>query len=355
MLEFSTGKRDHWMRCGRRNSPCAAVAASMLTGSFLLVIISSWTSAFVIGHPFGTCPRSSAGLPQSRIIRQFFQGEKIVKGAPPLPASRMIPSELEEEYNGESATKYPRQEQGFASSLNVQIYPHPALRRKNVEVTVFDENLKEFVKGMLKRMKQGNGCGMSAPHVGVNLRIIVMNVDKAVLALDPLNPDRKFGNMIFINPKIEGYSDQFEYSLEDSFATMEIAGEVKRSKKVFVSALDLDGKPIKYKLDQWFMARVFQSMYDQLDGVMFIDRLEPEAQEDVKPRLDEMLEIYLSKFDALYEALELKRGTPANEVKKVYRKLVLQYHPDKNLSDEDILKFKGMQKAYKALAEKLGI
>lgn len=342
------------MQCGRRNSP-GAVPAAMLSVSLLLVMISSWTSAFIIGKPFGTWPRSPIALPQSRIIRQFFQGEQIVKGAPPLPKSLMKPSEMEDEYNGESATKYPRQEQGFASSLNVQIYPHPAMRRKNVEVTEFDDNLRDFVKGMLKRMKQGNGCGMAAPHVGVNLRIIVMNVDKAVLALDPLNPDKKFGNMIFINPKIVGHSDQFEYNVEDSFATMEVSGEIQRSKKIFVSAQDLDGKPIKYKLDQWFMARVFQSMYDQLDGVMMIDRMEPEQLQEVQPRLDEMLEIYLNKYDALYEAIELKRGTPADEVKKVYRKLVLKYHPDKNPSEDDIKKFKSMQKAYKVLAEKLGI
>lgn len=342
------------MQCDRRNNP-AAVPAAMLTGSLLLVMISSWTSAFVIGQPFGTWPRSSTTLPQSRITRQFFQGEKIVKGPPALPVSSVRPSEMEEEYNGEPATKYPRQEQGFSNSLNVQIYPHPALRRKNVEVTEFDDNLKDFVKGLLKRMKQGEGCGMAAPHVGVNLRIIVMNVDKAVMALDPLNPDRKFGNLVFINPKIEGHSDQFEDNVEDCFATMEIRGIVSRSKKIFLSAVDLDGKPFKYKLDQWFMARVFQSMYDQLDGAMFIDRIDPQSLEDVKPRLDEMLDLYLSKWDDLYEALELKRGTPADEVKKTYRKMVLQYHPDKNPSEEDLLKFKGMQKAYKVLAEKLGI
>lgn len=318
-------------------------------------MISSWTSAFVIGNPFGTWPRSSGALPQSRIIRQFFQGEKILKGPPPLPASCVRPSEMEDEYNSESATKYPRQEQGFASSLNVQIYPHPALRRKNVEVTEFDDNLKDFVKGMLKRMKQGDGCGMAAPNVGVNLRIIVMNVDKAVLALDPLDPDRKFGNMVFINPKIEGHSDQFEYNVEDSFATMEVQGSISRSKKIFVSAVDRDGKPFKYKMDGWFMARVFQLMYDQLEGVMFIDRMDTESLQEAKPRLDEMLEIYVNKYDALYKALELERGTPADEVKKVYRKMVLQYHPDKSPSEEDILKFKGMQKAYKVLAEKLGI
>ena len=35
-----------------------------------------------------------------------------------------------------------------------------------------------------------------------------------------------------------------------------------------------------------------------------------------------------------YKILEIKKNAKDNEIKKAYRKLTLQYHPDKNQGDE---------------------
>mmetsp|Transcript_8270 Transcript_8270/g.11457 ORF Transcript_8270/g.11457 Transcript_8270/m.11457 type:complete len:87 (+) Transcript_8270:1-261(+) len=36
-----------------------------------------------------------------------------------------------------------------------------------------------------------------------------------------------------------------------------------------------------------------------------------------------------------YKILELKKNAKAADIKKAYRKLTLQYHPDRNAGDED--------------------
>src|SRR6266700_3348935 len=54
----------------------------------------------------------------------------------------------------------------------------------------------------------------------------------------------------------------------------------------------------------------------------------------------------------LYDTLGVKKGASADEIKKAYRKLAAQYHPDKNPGDEAAEeKFKEVQNAYDTLSD----
>jgi molecular chaperone DnaJ len=54
----------------------------------------------------------------------------------------------------------------------------------------------------------------------------------------------------------------------------------------------------------------------------------------------------------LYDTLGVKKGAPADEIKKAYRKLAAQYHPDKNPGDAAAEeKFKEVQNAYDVLSD----
>ena len=53
-----------------------------------------------------------------------------------------------------------------------------------------------------------------------------------------------------------------------------------------------------------------------------------------------------------YKILELKRNATPAEIKKAYRRLTLQYHPDKNPDDKEALeKFHDVAAAYEALSD----
>src|SRR3954449_10775675 len=54
----------------------------------------------------------------------------------------------------------------------------------------------------------------------------------------------------------------------------------------------------------------------------------------------------------LYDTLGVKKGASADEIKKAYRKLAAQYHPDKNPGDATAEeKFKEVQNAYDVLSD----
>ena len=54
-----------------------------------------------------------------------------------------------------------------------------------------------------------------------------------------------------------------------------------------------------------------------------------------------------------YETLGVSRNASESDIKKAYRKLTMQYHPDRNLDnpEEAAEKFKEIQKAYDILSD----
>ena len=61
--------------------------------------------------------------------------------------------------------------------LPIYIYGHPVLRADNVTVTPDFPNLTELITNMKETMYHTQGIGIAAPQVGVNARIVYIDVD----------------------------------------------------------------------------------------------------------------------------------------------------------------------------------
>lgn len=59
----------------------------------------------------------------------------------------------------------------------------------------------------------------------------------------------------------------------------------------------------------------------------------------------------MSSDTKLYDILGLKKNATLDEIKKAYKKLALQYHPDRNPSPEAQDKFKEINNAYETLSD----
>ena len=136
-----------------------------------------------------------------------------------------------------------------------------SLRIKSIPTLITDE-VRDLVSNMKETMLAENGIGLSAPQVGVNLRVIVIQLMSAGKLVGPVQE--------MINPVITSYSDD---SMEYEEGCLSIPGEyirINRPRSIHVKFQTLSGK---YK--KWFLkgleARIVQHEIDHLDGVLMTD------------------------------------------------------------------------------------
>lgn len=157
-------------------------------------------------------------------------------------------------------------------ALKVVRIGHPALRAKSVPVTHEELATKRFQNWLDKLadiVVKERGAGIAAPQVGVNKRVIVVYVDPK----NPRYPGRPFFPLtIIINPKVVSKSKEIKEDWEGDLSS-NLRALVPRAKKCVVSGWDRTGKPIEFKLNKDFHARVFQHEIDHLDGVFLLDRV----------------------------------------------------------------------------------
>ena len=145
--------------------------------------------------------------------------------------------------------------------LNVLKDGDPILRIKSIPTLITDE-VRDLVSNMKETMLAENGIGLSAPQVGVNLRVIVIQLMSAGKLVGPVQE--------MINPVITNYSDD---TMEYEEGCLSIPGEyirINRPRSIHVKFQTLSGK---YK--KWFLkgleARIVQHEIDHLDGVLMTD------------------------------------------------------------------------------------
>lgn len=149
------------------------------------------------------------------------------------------------------------------------LYTSPGLRKKSVKVARVDAGIKKLAKDVIETMRTGFGIGLSAPQIGVLKRMLAYEYIKPMGAKDP-SPSVPL--RILINPEITHFSKTTEMGEEGCLSFPDLYGDVRRSKKITVKAVDINGKPIEFKA-KGLEARVIQHEVDHLNGILFVDRL----------------------------------------------------------------------------------
>ncbi len=154
-------------------------------------------------------------------------------------------------------------------------YPHPTLRHVSKPLKRVDKELYAIVGEMFELMYVANGVGLAANQVDLPYRLIVINLQS--------NPEAKDQEFVFINPVLTSRKGNAEAE-EGCLSLPGLYADVKRSERAVLNAYDLAGQEVTLELEGLF-ARAVQHEIDHLDGILFIDRLSPTAEIDIKDRL----------------------------------------------------------------------
>ena len=157
--------------------------------------------------------------------------------------------------------------------LPVYVYGWPLLRKKSEEITPDYPGLQQLIADMFETMYKAEGCGLAAPQIGQNIRLVV--IDGAPWA-DEKKPDdmlRTF-KKVLINPVITERSGEEWANEEGCLSFPKIRESVKRPSKVKIEYLDENFQPHSEEYEG-MAARIIQHEYDHIEGVFFIDRISP--------------------------------------------------------------------------------
>ena len=154
-------------------------------------------------------------------------------------------------------------------------YPDPRLALPAQPVIAFDGALRELAADLLETMHAAPGIGITAPHIGVSLRVVVLD-------LDPVN-----GARTYVNPEIVWASPEMIMHQEGSVSMPGVNDDIERHAKVRISYRDLDGKTHTEE-SQGLRAVCHQHEIDQLNGMFWIRRLSRLKRERLIKRFDKM-------------------------------------------------------------------
>ncbi|MBN2197834.1 peptide deformylase [Candidatus Wolfebacteria bacterium] len=126
------------------------------------------------------------------------------------------------------------------------------------------KEIRDLIKEMKEMMKIGDGVGLSANQIGLNLRVFV-----AQIPYSEKTEASKF--YVIFNPEIKKNSKEKIEMEEGCLSIPGVFGLVNRPEKITLIGKDKNNREIKIKAHS-FLARVFQHETDHLNGILFIDK-----------------------------------------------------------------------------------
>lgn len=151
------------------------------------------------------------------------------------------------------------------SLLPIKIYPDPVLHQRSAEVAGVSAEIRRLLDAMAETMYANRGIGLAAPQIGVLQRLIV--IDTRWSDDEGKGPKELHA---LVNPKVVKKEGKIEWE-EGCLSIPGFLQKMNRSKKVWVEALDKNGKPIQIEAED-LLAVALQHEIDHLDGKLIIDK-----------------------------------------------------------------------------------
>ncbi|MGZ6804300.1 MAG: peptide deformylase [Nocardioidaceae bacterium] len=144
----------------------------------------------------------------------------------------------------------------------IRLFGDPVLRSPATPVVDFDKELRRLVADLTDTMMDAPGAGLAAPQIGVGLRVFTWYVDG------------ELGHLV--NPSLD-LSEELQDGPEGCLSLPNLTYDCKRALSLVAKGWNMYGDPVTIEGSE-LLARAIQHETDHLDGVLFIDRLDPDAR-----------------------------------------------------------------------------
>jgi peptide deformylase len=154
---------------------------------------------------------------------------------------------------------------------SIRHFGDPVLTTPAEMVRTFDKELRVLVKDLTETMLDAPGAGLAAPQIGVGLRVFTWHVDDEI------------GHLI--NPTLD-LSDEMQEGEEGCLSFPELRYETPRAMRAVAKGFNMHGEPLIVEGTE-FLARALQHEVDHLDGILFIDRMDPRQRKEAMREIRE--------------------------------------------------------------------
>lgn len=152
----------------------------------------------------------------------------------------------------------------------IVVYPDKRLKLVSKPVESFDEELHTLLDDMYDTMRAKNGVGLAAIQVGVDKRVLIINIPLENIPEGEDEQPRE-NTLEMINPAIIEKDGSTKFQ-EGCLSVPGIYEEVERAKHVKIEYCDRHGEKHMIEDDD-FLAIAMQHEMDHLEGKVFIEKL----------------------------------------------------------------------------------
>ena len=167
-------------------------------------------------------------------------------------------------------------------------YGHPGLRKKCKKIIEITDEVRELAQDLIDTVQERQGAGLAAPQIGIYLRMFVSCYDNGADREGwPIMSSPK----IYINPVLSAPSEETHTHGEGCLSIPGLYEEVTRPAEIYVEAIDLEGNQFSELTTGW-RAKNIMHENDHLNGVLYIDRVDPKKRKKMEPALKALKKKY---------------------------------------------------------------
>lgn len=164
---------------------------------------------------------------------------------------------------------------------DIVYYGDKRLRTKCSEIKEITDEVRVIATDLIESVLEHDGAGLAAPQIGECVRMFVIRYENG---MDEEGMPFYCPPKLYINPKLSKPSNEMMVHGEGCLSIPGIYEVVSRPLSITVEAMDIEGNTFIEEVNGW-RAKAIMHENDHLNGVLFIDRIDPKRRKKIESPL----------------------------------------------------------------------